>query len=148
MAEFAIAAAILQVAGAGFKLSWTLYEFGSTVSSAQEHTDFIAQNVTLYSGVLKTLGQRLKDDEPVHSAEALDLAEELQDSSEEIFEKIHELLPKREKYSNSVSFMQRIAWVFKKSRVDFLVGQLDSLKATVSLLVTILYAGRMIRSTQ
>ena len=88
------------------------------------------RNVMLYSNVLKTLGQRLKDEESVHSAEALDLAEELQDSSEEIFEKIHDLLPKHEKYTNSVSFMQRIAWVFRKSRVDYVVGQLDSLKAT------------------
>ena len=60
MAEFAVAAAILQAAGAGIKLSWTLYDFGSTVSSAREHTDSIAQNVTLYSGVLKTLDRRLK----------------------------------------------------------------------------------------
>ena len=68
---------------------------------------------------------------PVHSEEALDLAWELQDQSEEVFEKIQNLLPKP-KSSNAVSFAQKIAWVFRKGRVEFLVESFEGKRLTSS----------------
>lgn len=143
--EFALAASILQVAGAGVKLSKTLYDFGSTASSAGEQTDFIARNVTLYSGVLQTLGQRLQDDASVHSTDALDLAKELQEQSDYVFERIRELLRGSTGNGETLSFMQKIKWAFRKGRVDYLVAQLEYLKSTVSLLVQILYTGQVLQ---
>jgi hypothetical protein len=71
----------------------TLYDFGSTASAAGEQTDFITRNISLYCRVLKTLSRRLKVNNPDHAAEALDVAQELQEQSKHLFNKFRELLP-------------------------------------------------------
>lgn len=78
-ADFAIAIGVLQVASAGISLTKTLYDFGTTASAAGEQTDFIAKNISLYCRIWKTLGRQLKVDNPDHSAEALDVAQELRE---------------------------------------------------------------------
>jgi hypothetical protein len=143
MAEIGLAASLLQIAGAGIKLSLTLYEFGATVSVAGEEVAFIAKNVTLYSGVLQALAQRLKSEGAVHSLEALNLASDIEGQSHVIFKKIEKLLPSPHPRHNSISLLQRIAWNFKKPRVEHLVGQLEYLKSTTSLLVQVLFTGEL-----
>jgi hypothetical protein len=138
MTELAIATGIIQVAGAGIALTKALYNFGATISSAGEQTDFIGKNITLYCRVLKTLGQQLKVKQPDHTTEALDLAEELQEQSVCLFQKIQKLLPTPEGDRSGLSLKQRILWNFRRNRVDYLVGQLEYLKSTVNLLLNIL----------
>jgi hypothetical protein len=123
-----------------------LYDFGSTVSSSREHLEFIAKNLTLYSGVLKTLGERLKEENPIHSEEAQKLAWDLRKESNSLFSRIGALLPRPSRDSNSISIVKWMVWTIKKPKADYLVGQLEYLKSIVSLLVTILYAGRAMRS--
>ena len=143
MAE--VAASIIGISTFGIKLTLTLYEFGSTASSAKQQTDHIARNVTLYSNVLELLAERLEADAPIISEAAFDLVEELYDQSDELFSRIRSLLPRKEG-RDEISFLQKIAWNFKKTKVDVLVGELDRLKATVQLLVTVIFAGKRIQS--
>jgi hypothetical protein len=138
MAEFAIATGIVQVAGAGVALTKVLYNFGATASSAGEQTDFIGKNISLYCRVLKTLGQHLKARQPDHTEEALDVAYEIQEQTNNLFEKIRRLLPTSDRDGSGLTLKQKILWNFRKSRVDYLVGQLEYLKSTVNLLLHVL----------
>jgi hypothetical protein len=148
MAEVGIAASIIGIASFGVKLTLTLYDFGSTGSSARKETGRIARNVTLFSNVLELLGERLDDDKPVHSEAALDFAEELSEDSKDFFQRIENLLPERRRDQDKLSFLQKIAWNFKKTKVDALIVELEQLKSSVNLLVQVLYAGLKTRVIQ
>lgn len=142
MAEVGLAASLLGIASFGVQLTTTLYRFGSTASAAREQTDYIARHVTLYADVLELLAQRIDEDEPIHSPKALALVDEIYDQSADLFDKIKDLLPNRK---DKVNFLQKIKWNFKKIKVDLLVAEIEYLKTTVTLLVSVLYAGKKIR---
>lgn len=72
--------------------------------------------------------------------------EELYDQSYELFYKIRDILPERRRRNEDLSFMKKIAWNFKRSKVELLVEEIDYLKGTVHLLVDVLYAGKTIRT--
>jgi len=146
MAE--LTASLISIATLGVKLTTTLYEFGSTASSARDQTDRIARHVSYYGDVLGLLAERIGDDEPIHSNKALVLVGDLCDHSYDLFEKIKDLLPSPKYHRDQLSFIQKIAWNFKKPKVDLLVGEIEYLKSTVNLLVTVLFAGKRIRSTR
>ncbi|EXJ73936.1 uncharacterized protein A1O5_02230 [Cladophialophora psammophila CBS 110553] len=131
MAEVGLVASLLGISTFGIQLTRTLYNFGSTASSAREQTDYIARHVTLYSDVLDLLAQRIDDDEPIHSRKAIDLVYDIYDQSCDLFNNIRDLLPDR---ADKISFMQKIKWNFKKTKVDLLVSEIEYLKSTVNLL--------------
>ena len=145
MAELGIAASLVGITTFGIKLTHHLYDFGSTAASAREQLDYVARHVTLYTKALDLLRERLDDDRPVHSRRALDVVQELYDQSYELFYKIRDLIPQRRR-GEDLSFMKKIAWNFKKTKVELLVGEIEYLKSTVHLLVDVLYAGKTIRS--
>ena len=146
MAEVAAIASIAGIAGFGIQLTQTLYTFGSTVSSAREDANYIARHVDLYSNVLDILTERIDDEEPILSDAAFDLIDELKYQSNDLFKKIEQSLPSTKEGRDDISFMQKVKWSFTKSKVALLVGELDYLRSTVHLLVTIIFTGRRIRS--
>jgi len=146
MAEIGLVASLVSIAGAAVQLTRTLYVFGSTTSAAREHVDYIAKNVSFYSDVLELLVEQFDDDRPIHSTKAIALAEKLYDHSYDLFNRIRDLVPRGHRNGDQISFLQRIAWNFKKTKVDVLVGELESLKSTVQLLVQILCAARQLRA--
>ena len=146
MAEIGIAASIVGITTFGIKLAHHLYDFGSTASSAREQSDYVARHVTLYTKALDLLRERLDDDQPIHSRRALDLVEKLYDQSYELFYRLRDLLPERRRRGRDLSFVKKIKWNFKRSKVELLVGEIDYLKGTVHLLVDVLYAGKTIRT--
>jgi hypothetical protein len=106
----------------------------------------IGKNVSYYSDVLELLVEQLEHDRPIHSRKAVALAEKLYDHSYDLFERIRDLIPCVRRVRDQISFLQRIAWNFKKTRVALLVGELENLKSTVTLLVQVLYAARQIQA--
>ena len=146
MAEIGIAASLVQIAGAGIQLTRTLYEFAATTSAAREQVDHIGKNVSFYSDVLELLAEQFEHERPIHSRKAIALAEKLYDHSYDLFNRIGDLLPDRHRTRDQISFIQRIAWNFKKTRVALLVGELENLKSTVQLLVQVLCAARQLRA--
>ena len=146
MAETAAVASIVGIATFGIQLTKALYEFGSTVSSATEETSYIARHVDLYANVLDILTERIDDDEPILTDAALDLIEELRYQSNKIFTSIEKLLPTPDVGKEDISFLQKVKWNFTKSKVALLVGELDYLRSTVHLLVTIIFTGKKIHS--
>jgi hypothetical protein len=145
-AEIGVAASLIQIAGAAIQLTRTLYEFGSTASAAQEQVDYIGKNVSYYSDVLELLVEQFEHDRPIHSRKAMDLAKRLYDHSYDLFDRIRDLIPVGRRARDQISFLQRIAWNFKKTKVDLLMGELEKLKTTVQLLVQVLCAARQIRA--
>jgi hypothetical protein len=76
------------------------------------------------------------------------LAEKLHDHSYDLFDRIRDLIPDGRRTRDQISFLQKIAWNFKKTKVDLLVGELENLKSTVQLLVQVLCAARQIHAYQ
>jgi hypothetical protein len=146
MAEVGLIASLVSIAGAAVQLTRTLYVFGSTTSAAREHVDHIAKNVSFYSDVLELLVEQFDNDRPIHSTKAIILAEKLYDHSCDLFDRIRDLIPRGYRNGDQISFLQRIAWNFKKTKVDVLVGELESLKSSVQLLVQVLCAARQLRA--
>lgn len=140
-----VAASLIGIATFGIKLTTTLYEFGANAASAREQTDRIARHLRLYSEVLEVLVDRIDDGEPIHSAKALRLVDEIYDQSYDLFDDIKDLIPRR---GDRMSFMRKLAWNFKKSRVALVVSEIEYLKSTVTLLVTVLFAGKKLRSSR
>lgn len=141
MAE--LAASLIGIASFGVALTTNLYEFGATTAAAKQQTDFIARHVRLFGDTLELLGNQIDEDQPIHSSRALDLVYEIEDQSYHLFHKIQNLLPNT---NDRMRFMQKVKWNFRKTKVEVLVAELEYLKSTVHLLVTVLYAGKKIRS--
>jgi hypothetical protein len=145
-AEIGIAASLIQITGPAIQLTRTLYEFGLTTSTAREQVDYIGKNVSYYSEVLELLVEQFEHDRPIHSTKAVALAEKLYDHSYDLFDRIRDLIPGGRRARNHLSFLQQIAWNFKKTKVDLVVGELEKLKSTVQLLIQVLCAARQIRA--
>jgi hypothetical protein len=148
MAEAAAVATVVGIASFGIQLTKILYDFGSTVSGVREETSYIARHVDLYANVLDILTERIDDEEPILTDAALDLIEELHFQSSELFAKIQDLLPCVKASNDDISFLERVKWNFRKSKVTLLVGELDYLRSTVHLLVTIVFTGRKIQRSR
>jgi len=132
MAEIiALTASLIAISNLGTKLTRTLYDFATTVSSAREEIDYIGANVSDYADILELLVEQLEHDRPVHSKRAIRLAERLYDRSHSLFDRIRTLIPEKQSTRDHISFLDRISWNFKKTRVHHLVGELECLKRTV-----------------
>jgi hypothetical protein len=141
-----LTASLISIANLGVKLTRTLYDFGATTSHAREEIDYISNNVSDYADVLELLVEQLEHDRPMHSKKAIRLAERLYDRSHHLFDRIRDLIPDGRSIRDHVSFLQRISWNFKKTRVVHLVGELESLKRTVQLLVQVLCTARQFQA--
>lgn len=141
MAELGIAASIIQIAGAGIHLTMELYAFGSAFTGAKEDTDDIALGVSLYCMTLKHLAETLRHKNSVQSPQALQGIADIREKSEQVFARIAAILPRSAARPDTMTLVQRFKWNFKKARVNLLLGQLDSLKLTLLLLVQILAIG-------
>ena len=141
-----IVASILGIASFGISLTRTLYDFGATAAAAKDQTDYVARNISFYSNVLGLLADTLDEEEPIHSKRALNLVNELYDQSHDLFDRVKRLLPDRKKITDQPSFIQKILWSFKRSKVECLVRELEYLKSTVDLLLHVLTLGKKLRS--
>ena len=96
MAEIGLIASVIGVAGAGLKLSITLYTFSETVATAADSIKAIAKDVSLTSAVLEELGSNLKHDEQarLYSGTALKTAQTVVVDCEAVFKQIDGALSK------------------------------------------------------
>lgn len=138
MAEFTVASGLLEAASVGFTLTKALHDLGTTARKAGEQTDFLSKNISHHCRALKSLSRQLKTENPDHSAEALDVARELQEQSNAVLAEIQKLIPSSKRMRDGLSLKQRLMWSLRRSRVKHLVGQLEYLKSTVTLLLHVL----------
>ena len=132
----------------GFRLSLILNAVGSEVASAGIEIHTISKGVTLFSLMLKQVGQHLQARDSVHSEEALDTAKQITDECQQVFDEITDMLDKvqskRSDGSYAPNLQQRFKWCFKKHRVTYLLGQLESLKLNLLVMLGILQLGKLI----
>lgn len=146
-----IIASVIAVAGAGFRLSLILNAVGCEIATAGMEIHSISKGVTLFSLMLKQVGQALQAADSVHSSEALETAQEIANECQMVFDEIQEMLDKvttkKPDGTRSTSIQQRFRWCFKKSRVQYLLGQLESLKMSLLVMLQILQLGKLMAST-
>lgn len=146
-----IIASVIGVAGAGFRLSLILNAVGCEIASAGMEIHSISKGVTLFSLMLKQVGQTLQASDSVHSTEALETAQEITKECQTVFDEIQEMLDKVTSRKNngalSPSVQQRFRWCFKKGRVQYLLAQLESLKMSLLIMLQILQLGKMMAIT-
>ena len=148
-----IIASIIGVAGAGFRLSLVLNAVGSEISNAECDIHSIAKGISLFSLMLKQVGKTMEEGKTVASQSAIDTATEVRDQSQVVFDEIKnmvEVAQGRDDQGNlrSITIAQRVKWCFKKRKVQYLLGQLESLKLSLSIMLQILQMGGAIAATR
>ncbi|KAF2681412.1 hypothetical protein K458DRAFT_420584 [Lentithecium fluviatile CBS 122367] len=144
MAEvIGLAASIVQIAGAGVQLSTTLYNFVGAASRADSDIADIADDVQLTANTLDSVGKVFErvGGKCVVSKKAIQDAESLIKRCEAVFGEIHQMIDKRRKMGKDgkkLSTLGKFSWPLKEPRVELLRKRLDSLKASLQLLLQVL----------
>jgi hypothetical protein len=124
--------AIAGIAAAGVQLALRLYEIGSTVVNAEEDVKYVAAHIKMYSAVLKILAGCLEENSALICKDSQGLLTQLHDESHQLFKELEEHLPRDE------GIMKNFKWPFERPRVIFLVREIESLKTTANLALSVL----------
>ncbi|KAF2273252.1 uncharacterized protein EI97DRAFT_165947 [Westerdykella ornata] len=135
MAEIGLIASVIQVAGAGLKLSQTLYQYAESVSSADRRVKDIAKEVQLTSFVINELASIFKNDESssLLSENAIKTADETVRECSSVFTELDAALKKTKK-----SALGKFKFPFRETKIELLRNQIDKLKSTLQLLLQVL----------
>lgn len=146
-----IVASIIGVAGAGFRLSLILNAVNCEIANAPAEILTISKNVTLFSLLLKQTAAVLDQPDAVHSPEAVRVAEQILEESNAVFNEINTMLDrvrtKKQDGSVSPSIPQRIKFCFKKHGIEYLLGRMDRLQVSLSLMLQIIQLGSTMAAT-
>jgi hypothetical protein len=136
MAEIGLIASVIQVAGAGLKLSQTLYQYGESVSSADRRIKDIAKEVQLTSFVIRELGDIFESDQSsaLLSANAIKTAGETIDECSTVFTELDAVISKTKKSTTFGKFK----FPFREPKIELLRSHIDKLKSTLQLLLQVL----------
>lgn len=144
MAEaIGVAASILQIAGAGLKLSTTLINYASAARHSDQDVADIAHDVQLTANALDNVGRVFEREEgqSVVSRKAVQDAQGLIRRCDAVFGEMQELIDKRMKIGKDgkiLSTLGKLSWPMKEQRVELLRRRLDSLKNSLVLLLHVL----------
>lgn len=144
---------MLEVAGAGFRLSLLLNAVGVELATEDLEIQKIAKEISLFSLMLKQVGLTLEGPESIASQAALDTANEIAEQSQTVFSEVKgmvEMSQHRDANGNlqSITIAQRVKWCFKKQRVQYLLGQLEALKLSLAIMLQILQLGKTIAASR
>jgi hypothetical protein len=136
MAELGLAGALVGLAGSGANLAIQLFRIADSIGSAAKESRITAADMSLFSQSLIAVGKLF--DRPTANAEMYQIAQTLAAGCRPLFSDIRDIVeqlqPKDPKRS-TVNVAARVKWVFRKSRVQFILSALASYKATLTLLV-------------
>ncbi|KAI4671417.1 uncharacterized protein J4E88_009082 [Alternaria novae-zelandiae] len=145
MAEvIGLAASIIQIAGAGAKLSVALYNFTNSAARADQDVKDIADDVELTSNALESVGRVFESEEAgsIVSKKAIQDANNIIKKCQSVFDEVSEIVEKRRKTAKdgkkSLSAMGKLAWPMKEQRVELNRRRLESLKNSLVLLLHVL----------
>lgn len=146
-----IVASILGAAGAGFRLSLILNAVSCEIANAPAEIHAISKSVTVFSLLLKQTAAVLDKTDSVHSKAALRTAEQVLEESNAVFAEVNAMLDrvrtKRQDGTVSPSIPQRIRWCFRKHAIEYLLGRIDRLQMSLSLMLQIMQLGKTMAST-
>lgn len=139
-----LAASIIQIGGAGTKLSIELYNFVSTASRAKTEIVKIASDVELTSKVLGNVGEVLAADDAkkLVNQDAVQHAKDLIGQCEEVFKELSSVVEKTRNTGKDgkprVGFRAKMGWPMKEQRVELLRRRLETLKSSLLVLFYVL----------
>lgn len=150
---YSIIASIIGVAGAGFRLSLLLNAVAADMANADCDIHNIAKGISLFSLMLKQVGKTMEEGRTVASQSAIETATEIRDQSELIFQELERMVnlsQGRDDNGNirSITITEKVKWCFKKQKVHYLLGQLESLKLSLSIMLQILQMGKSMATVQ
>ncbi|KAF2166621.1 hypothetical protein M409DRAFT_23255 [Zasmidium cellare ATCC 36951] len=154
MAElFGTAAGVLQVAEVGFNLATTLYKYASTVKGAERDIKRIARDVKLTSKVLERTHEQLKADQQAQlcTDDALVDLEDVLDGCREAFQEVDDALNKSMKPSSGkpvITLAEKLKWPLKQDKLEVLRANLEKLKTTLLLMLSVFAYGSKVQQTQ
>ncbi|KAF1955470.1 hypothetical protein CC80DRAFT_366271, partial [Byssothecium circinans] len=142
-AEIGLIASVVQVAGAGLKLSQTLYQYAEGVASADRKVKDIAKEIQLTSFVINELGSLFKQDDTsaLLSKSALRTADETVQECSTVFTELDAALAKSKKNT-----FGRLKFPFRESKIELLRSHIDKLKSTLQLLMQVLTHAHQVAS--
>lgn len=143
MAEFA---PIIQVVAWGTKLSLGLYDFGISNPSATRELNRTAKSVSLFSLMLKQVGTLLREDVTSPSPESYETVQDITLLAQNAFAAIEEVLPTKPlpHSDDPASSPPRKLDLVSKSKLHYLLAYVDSLNATLSVMLQAFYTVRVI----
>jgi hypothetical protein len=144
MAEaIGLIASVVQAAGAGLKLSQTLYQYADGVATADRRIKDIAKEIELTSGVIDELGDIFSQDETTSliSKKAVQTANETMREYSVVFAEIEATLAKSRK-----SKVGRLMLPFRDNKIEQLRNHIDKLKDTLQLLMQVLTRAHLVSS--
>ncbi|KAF1849610.1 uncharacterized protein K460DRAFT_399726 [Cucurbitaria berberidis CBS 394.84] len=144
MAEpIGLIASVIQVAGAGLKLSQTLYQYVDGVATADRRIKDIAKEIELTSFVVEELGNVFKQDETSNliSKNAVKTANETMKECSTVFADIDATLKKSKKNT-----LGRLMLPFRDTKIELLRNHIDKLKSTLQLLMQVLTHAHQVAS--
>ncbi|KAH7355624.1 hypothetical protein BKA66DRAFT_575262 [Pyrenochaeta sp. MPI-SDFR-AT-0127] len=144
MAEtLGLIASVIQVAGAGLKLSQTLYQYADGVATADRRIKDIAKEIELTSFVIEELGSVFKQDEVPNliSKNALKTANDTMKECSSVFAEIDATLKKSKKNT-----LGRLMLPFRDNKIELLRNHIDKLKSTLQLLMQVLTHAHQVAS--
>ena len=144
-------ATVIGVASQGFRLSLLLNAVGCEIASTGMEVSSISKGVTMFALMLKQTGTMLQQADSVHSREAVETAKQIADDCNRVFEEIEEMLDRSRTKKVDGTFgptvPERFKQCFKRHRVTYLLGQLESLKLSLSVMLQILQLGKLMANT-
>ena len=140
MAEIGLIASIIGVAGAGARISITLFKMANTLGSAGHEVRFVAADTNALSLVLTNLSRTLKQkrvaaEEGEENATAiLILCRSIIADSELLYQKLEPLVSGSTNAVNET--LLKVRWLFEKTKFAAHRQSLEALKSTLGLLIS------------
>ena len=144
---------VVQMAAWGTRLSLELYDFSAAVPSATIDVTRLAKEVNLISLVLRQAGSNLKRDADIASVDGAQSVKEILQQFQQVFHEVESIVPlKRVQREQDESSLDGVAvstthdWAWNENsrlKASYLLGHLESLKLTLSVLLQCLYVAKI-----
>ncbi|KAF2652587.1 hypothetical protein K491DRAFT_718811 [Lophiostoma macrostomum CBS 122681] len=140
-----LAASILQIAGAGTKLSTSLYNFARSALRADQEVEDIANDVEITANALDSIGRVFNNEntKSVITKEAVTHARSLIKRCEGVFKEIQDVVDKRrctgkDGKKGGLSALGKLSWPMKEQKIQLQRGRLESLKNSLIVLLHVI----------
>lgn len=121
------------------------------MATADVEIQSIARAISEYAFTLKQLALTLESAKSIATQSAMETAKQIADQSQVVFDDIKEMTELDQKkdergHLQAIAVAQRVKWCFQKHRVQYLLGQLESLKLSLSIMLQVLQLGKLLVS--
>lgn len=123
------------------------------MATAEVEIQTIARAISNFAFVLKQLALTLESSKTIATQSAMQTAKQIANHGQAIFDDIKEMTAldqRTDEQGNirSIAVNQRVDWCFKQQRLQYLLGQLESLKLSLSIMVQVLQLAKLLVSTR